>query len=187
MAFTALFDACVFYPAPLRDLLMRLAITGLFRARWSADIQDEWIRSVIKTCPELAGKLERTRALMTRAVLDAEVTGYEGLIPALVLPDENDRHVLAAAILGRADVIVTLNLRDFPEDYLRTHGVEAQHPDVFIRHVLDVDPAVALTAVKTHRELLSKPALSADDYLDMLARQGLGETVSFLRRWNRLI
>ena len=124
---------------------------------------------------------------MERAVPDAEVTGYEDLIPGLTLPDQGDRHVLAAAITGRADVIVTLNLRHFPEDYLRSFGIEPQHPDVFIRHVLDVDHAVALKAVKAHREALQHPKLTGDGYIDMLARQGLGETVVFLRRWNGLI
>ena len=187
MAFTAFLDACVLYPAPLRDLLLRLAATGLFRTRWSAEVQEEWIRSLTAARPELADRLSRTRELMEKAIPDAEVTGYQGLIPSLSLPDPNDRHVLAAAIVGRADVIVTMNLRDFPESQLQLLGIEAQHPDVFIRHVLDVDLPVALTAVKTHRETLKRPALAPDDYLAMLARQGLVETVTFLRRWNGLI
>ena len=187
MAFTAFLDACVLYPAPLRDLLLRLAATGLFRTRWSAKVQEEWIRSLTAVRPELADKLGRTRELMEKAVPDAEVTGYQGLIPTLSLPDPNDRHVLAAAIVGQADVIVTMNLRDFPDGQLQPLGIEAQHPDVFIRHVLDVDPPVALTAVKAHREALKRPALAPDDYLAMLGRQGLVETVTFLRRWNGLI
>ena len=80
-----------------------------------------------------------------------------------------------------------MNLRDFPDGQLRPLGIEAQHPDVFIRHVLDVVPPVALTAVKAHREALKRPALAPDDYLAMLGRQGLVETVTFLRRWNGLI
>ena len=187
MAFTAFFDACVFYPAPLRDLLLRLASTNLFRTRWSAEVQEEWVRSLIADRPELADKLGRTRELMEKAIPDAEVTGYQGLIPSLNLPDPDDRHVLAAAVVGRADVIVTLNLRDFPESQLQPLGIEAQHPDVFVRHVLDVDLPVALTAVKAHRESLRRPALAPDDYLAMLGRQGLVETVTFLRRWNGLI
>ena len=100
MAFTAFLDACVLYPAPLRDLLLRLAATGLFRTRWSAKVQEEWIRSLTAVRPELADRLGRTRELMEKAVPDAEVTGYQGLIPTLSLPDPNDRHVLAAAIVG---------------------------------------------------------------------------------------
>ena len=87
LAFTALFDACVLYPAPLRDLLLNLACTGLFRARWSAQIHDEWIRNLSKARPELADKLQRTRDAMDRAVPDCLVTDYEGLIDCVTSPD----------------------------------------------------------------------------------------------------
>ena len=111
---TALYDACVLYPAPLRDLLMWLALTDLFRARWTDRIHDEWIGAVLRERPELKVNLERTRAMMNAHVRDCLVTGYEPLIEALDLPDPDDRHVLAAAIAGRADLIVTKNLQTFP-------------------------------------------------------------------------
>lgn len=187
MAFSALFDACVLYPAPLRDLLVRLARTGLFRARWSGRIHEEWIRGVLRTRPDLADRLARTRSLMDQAVEDALVIGHEALIPDLVLPDADDRHVLAAAIVGRADVIVTFNLKHFPSGPLAPYRIEAQHPDVFIRHVLDLDEAVALGAVKAHRASLRRPAVSVDGYLDTLTRQGLPETVAFLRPWEEFL
>ena len=187
MAFTVLFDACVLYPAPLRDLLIRLACTGLFRARWSDDIHDEWIRGVLRSRPELADRLSRTRQLMNDAVADALVTGYQPLIQALELPDADDRHVLAAAIIGRADVLVTLNLKDFPQSSLALYRIEPQHPDVFVRHVLHLDTAVALAAVKSQRKALRDPTYSVDEYLDTLTRQGLPETVAFLRPWSGLL
>ena len=90
-------------------------------------------------------------------------------------------------IVGRADVIVTLNLRDLPEDRLRPLEIEAQHPDVFVRHVLHVDLLLALTAVKAHREAPRQPALAPEDYLAMLGRQGLVGTVTFPRRCIGLI
>ena len=112
---TALFDACVLYPAPLRDLLMNLALTGLFRARWTDDIHKEWIENLLENEPERdRARLERTRDLMDTATRDSLVSGYEGIVSALQLPDPNDRHVLAAAIVGGCHVIVTANLRDFP-------------------------------------------------------------------------
>ena len=127
MAFTALYDACVLYPAPLRDLLMHLALTDLFRAKWTDAIHEEWMRAVLETRPDLTReKLERTRNLMNAHVRDCLVTGYEGLIPGLPLPDPDDRHVLAAAIRGRADVIVTFNLKDFPATTLAPLGIETQ-------------------------------------------------------------
>ena len=127
--FTALYDACVLYPAPLRDLLMHLALTDLFRAKWTNAIHDEWMRNVLTNRSDLtAAQLGRTRDLMNAHVRDALVENYEPLIPALTLPDADDRHVLAAAIRGRADVIVTFNLSDFPKAALDPYGIAAQRP-----------------------------------------------------------
>src|SRR5947207_14651444 len=96
---TALYDSCVLYPAPLRDLLVRLAGTGIFRARWTNDIHEEWIHSVLERRADLTRtRLERTRDLMNDYILDSLVTGYEHRIPSIILPDPNDRHVVAAAI-----------------------------------------------------------------------------------------
>lgn len=187
MAFVALYDACVLYPAPLRDLLLRLARTNLFRARWSEQIHDEWIRGVLRSRPDLHDRLDRTRRMMDQAVDDCLVTGYEALSPTLSLPDPDDRHVLAAAIVGRADVIVTFNLKDFPAATLALYGIEAQHPDTFIRHVLDLEEAVAVAAVKQQRASLRNPPKTVEEFLDILAQQSLPETVTFLRAWSSLI
>lgn len=139
--YTALFDACVLYPAPLRDFLMQLATTDLFRARWSAHIHEEWIRSVLRDRSDLKREnLEHVRDLMDASVCDCLVENYEPLIERLTLPDPEDRHVLAAAIRGRADVIVTYNLKDFPVEYLCVYDVDAQHPDEFIAHLIDLAP-----------------------------------------------
>src|SRR5215467_7169425 len=141
--FTALIDACVLYPAPLRDLLMWLALTDLFRARWTDEIHDEWIRNVLADRPDLRPEqLERTRQLMNTRVRDCLVTGYENLIEKLTLPDRNDRHVLAAAILAGADVIVTFNLTDFPADILSQFSIETRHPDDFVLALMDRDEEV---------------------------------------------
>lgn len=108
MAFVVLYDACVLYPAPLRDLLIRLANTGIVRARWSEAILDECFRNIQEQRPELKPEaLQRTRELMKKAVVDCMVTGFESLIDGLTLPDPDDRHVLAAAIRVGAQAIVT--------------------------------------------------------------------------------
>jgi predicted nucleic acid-binding protein len=181
--FTALYDACVLYPAPLRDLLMRLAQTGLFRARWTNDIHREWIENLLRNEPHRErAKLERTRDLMNRAVLDCLITGYEPLIPALELPDPDDRHVLAAAIQGRADVIVTSNLKHFPAAVLRNHGVEAQHPDEFISNLIGLEPAIVYATVKQQREGLKNPPQTAEALLVTLEKQELAQTVAALRK-----
>ncbi len=136
---------------------------------------------------DLEGKLQRTRDLMNGAVDDRLVEGCETVIPSLALPDPDDRHALAAAIVGRADVIVTCNLKDFPADSLAAYNIEAQHPDTFIRHVLDLNVTVALPAVRGQRLSLKSPPKTADEFLDILIRQELPETVAFLRPWADLI
>ncbi len=164
-ASTAVFDACVLYPAPLRDLLMHLALTDLFRARWTDAIHDEWIRNVLKDRPNLTkSQLERTRTLMNSHVRDCLVTGWEVFLPSLNLPDPDDRHVLAAALAARADVIVTFNIKDFPASSLEPLGIEAQHPDEFVTHLLSLDEPRVLTAVKRLRASLRSPPVPAEDY-----------------------
>lgn len=186
--FTALYDACVLYPAPLRSFLMYLAVTDLYRARWSNDIHEEWMRNVVKDHPDITrAQAEHIRDLMNANVRDCLVTGYESLIPSLTLPDPDDRHVLAAAIRCGADVIVTANLKHFPADKLKPYGIEAQHPDEFLTHQLDLAPNIVCAAAKTHRASLKKPPMTADEFLSALERQGLPQTVSELRRFADLI
>jgi hypothetical protein len=175
---TVILDACVLYPAPLRDLLLWLAVTGLCRPRWTEMIHQEWMESLLKERPDLArNRLERTRELMNQAVPDCLVAGHEGLIPGLSLPDPDDRHVLAAAIHGCAETIVTYNLTDFPATALTTHGIRAQHPDEFIAHLLDIDFVAVCTAVKKHRESLRNPPKTVEEYLATLAQLSLPRTV----------
>src|SRR5437016_6183223 len=96
---TAIYDANILYPAPLRDLFIRLAQAGLVQAKWTEQIHDEWFRNVVADNPRVSPeRLERTRRLMNEAIRDCLVEGYEALIPGLTLPDPDDRHVLAAAL-----------------------------------------------------------------------------------------
>jgi hypothetical protein len=186
--FTVIYDACVLYPAPLRDLLMRLALTDLFRARWTDMIHDEWTRNVLTARPDLSpSDLMRTRVLMDAHVRDCLVTGFEHLIPLVTLPDPNDRHVVAAAIEGGANLIVTFNLKDFPADVLKQHNLEAQHPDDFIFSLMVQNAARVCAAVASHRQSLRHPPKSVDEYLSTLLRQGLTQTVEQLREWTLVI
>lgn len=180
--FTVIYDACVLYPAPLRDFLMELAVTDLFRARWSEDIHTEWIRNVLANRPDLSeDQLLRTKEFMNSNVRDSVVTGYEHLIPCLTLPDINDRHVLAAAIRCGASVIVTFNLKDFPNEVLGTYDIEAQHPDEFILYLLDLQPAHVCAAAERQRQRLRNPAMERERYLNNLLRQSLSKTVASLK------
>jgi hypothetical protein len=186
--FTVVYDSCVLYPAPLRDLLMHLAVTDQYRARWTNMIHDEWIRSVLNNRPDLKpSQLERTRELMNSNVRDCLVTGYEDLIPNLNLPDPEDRHVLAAAIRSGADLIVTFNLKDFPIETLKIYGMEAQHPDDFLAYQLDLAPNIVCTAAKRHRASLRNPPKDVDEYLRTLEAQSLPQTASGLRGYAQLI
>lgn len=186
--FTALLDASVLYPAPLRDLLMHLAGTGLFRARWTEAIHEEWISNLLQNRADLSReRLQRTRDLMNAAVLDCLVDGYDELIPGLALPDPGDRHVLAAAIRAGAGVIVTMNLRHFPTEALAQYGIDAQHPDEFVCNLLDLAPGPVCLAVKTHRESLKNPRKSVEEYIETMLRQSLTQTASSLRQFAELI
>lgn len=187
-SFTAFYDANVLYPAPLRDFLMHLALTGSYRARWSALVHDEWKRNLLANRSDLTrAQLDRTSALMDKAVPDGLVTDYESLIEGLQLPDMDDRHVLAAAIKCNASVIVTFNLKDFPKDILIQFNIEPLHPDDFITDLWDIDTAAVLEAARRQRASLKAPPHNAREYLDRLLLQKLPETVKLLSSFEFVI
>jgi len=180
--FTVIYDACVLYPDALRDFLMWLALTDLFKARWTEEIHKEWIRNVLKNNPYLTlSELERTKNLMNANVRDCLVTGYESLISSLSLPDPNDRHVLAAALCGEADFIVTFNLKDFPSSILEPLGIVAIHPDEFILELIDINPLNVCQAALKQLKNLKNPPLTQQQYIDKLIAQGLLQSATKLR------
>jgi len=186
--FVVVFDACVLYPAPLRDFLIRLATTGLFAARWSDQIHEEWIRNILVKRPDLnQTQLQRTRKLMNMAVPDCLVSGHDGIEPALDLPDPDDRHVLAAAIVAHAQMIVTFNLKDFPPEKLAPFGVEAIHPDRFIECQMDLREAVVIQTARAQRHSLKNPERSAEEFLDTLAAVGLPVSADRLKEFQEFI
>ena len=188
MPFIVVYDACVLHPAPLRDLVIRIANTGVVRARWSARILDECFRSILAQRPDLKPEaLARTRELMNQAVSDCLVEGFEAVIDGLTLPDPEDRHVLAAAIRCQAGVIVTYNLKDFPQAALASHGMEAQHPDDFVSHLHDLAPAAVCAAVRGQREALKNPPRTVRELLDTFLSLGLAGTVARLESMQELL
>jgi hypothetical protein len=180
----AVYDACVLYPNFLRDFLVRLAIhgrrQGVLRVKWTGRIHREWIGALLRRRPELRAALRRTRQLMDRHVRGCRVRGYQRWEQRLTLPDENDRHVLAAALACVADVIVTFNTTDFPPATLRPFYVVAVEPDTFVYQL--IESGIVESAAADHRASLTRPPLSASDYLDALVRNGLPGTAAALTR-----
>ena len=170
-----------FYPAALRDFLLSLAAPEFLSPFWSDEIRNEWIRSLLRKQPNLKDRIERTCREMDFHFPDSLVRGYEPIIPTLQLPDPKDRHVLAAAIHTKAKYIVTFNLKDFPKAILLSYGVEAVLPDEFVVRLIQTNPSRVIEAVKNHRLRLVKPSKTVEEYLATLEKQGLPQTVAFLR------
>ena len=182
MSIAAFLDASVLYPATLRSVLMYLAAADVFRALWSEAVSKEWMAALARDRPDLsASATARVRALMEAHVEHAVVSGYEDLMPTLTLPDPEDRHVLAAAIHGGADIIVTLNLRHFPPEALEPYKIVAQPPDAFVCGLLEADAESAVAAFAADRARLRNPAMSPDAYMVSLERAGLKATGAALR------
>lgn len=182
MSFVVLYDANVLYPSTLRDLLIRVAQAGLVQAKWTDQILDEVFDNLAANRPDLdAQRLARTRELMNRAVRDCLVTGYEALIDAIELPDPGDRHVLAAAIKARAQVIVTRNLKDFPSAVLEQWDMEAKSADDFILDQIDLNRDAVYGAVQRITDSRGNPPATFSDVLAMLERDGLVESAAALR------
>ena len=144
--YTALLDACVLYPLAITDALLSFAAAGFYAAKWTTKIEQEWMSALEARRPDLAGKLDARRDAMRDAIPDWEVpqSAWSPLLPGLDLPDADDRHIVAAAIAGHADCIVTTNIRDFPVRVLDPLGLEAVTPDDFIINQWDLDPSKAI-------------------------------------------
>lgn len=186
---TALLDACVLYPIAVCDALMSVAATGICAAKWTRRIDDEWTRALEQQRGVPHGTFDFRRDQMHAACADWEVPAeaWQPLEPCIDLPDPADRHVLAAAIAGHADCIVTANLGDFPAAVLGPLGLEALHPDSFLVAQLDLDALSVLPAFKGMRARLKNPAMTAAVFADAMERNGLIETAQFLRQALELI
>jgi predicted nucleic acid-binding protein len=168
VAYTALLDANVLHPMVLCDLLIRLSQHGLYRARWSRRILDEVVRSIARRRTDIPlSKLEHRIDMMNQAVADAEVEESEHLTASLSVFG-NDAHVVAAAIMGRADVIVTSNLSDFPSAALQPYNLVAQSPDGFLVDQWGLRPEIVLQALRDQAAALTRPAMSPSEVADRL-------------------
>jgi predicted nucleic acid-binding protein len=180
--FKAVLDACVLYPAPLRDLILNLADQGLFAPKWSKRIHAEWTSNLLLNRSDLsADQLDRTVKLMNTSFPDAMVVGFEQIISELNLPDPDDRHVLAAAVESKTAIIVTSNLRDFPKQILKKYSIEAQHPDTFVRSIISLNEESAIMALENQVSRLKNPPQSIGQVLLTLENNGLRESVACFR------
>lgn len=153
--------------------MLRFCQAGLFRARWSGDILDEWTRNLLAQKPHLTESIQSQLKAMQEAFPEALVTGYEPLMEALVLPDPDDRHVLAAAIRCGAQHIVTENLADFPDRALEAFSIRAIDADEFLSRTFDLYPAEALVTLHTVREGYRNPPFTPSEFIMDLMAKGL--------------
>jgi len=187
--YTVLLDANVLYSVAISDALMEVAATGVYAAKWSKAIDDEWVRNLAKNKKRAEADFYTRRDSMHDACPDWEVPeeGWRLIEPCLSLPDVNDRHVLAAAVAGHADSIVTINIKDFPSSILDPLGITALHPDEFLLQQLQLEPLVVLPAFKAMRARLKNPAFTPEKFVDAMERNGLIQTAAFLGQALQLI
>lgn len=176
----AVTDACVLYPAALRDTLLRAAAADLYRLHWSGESLEEARRNLVDNHAMTAARAERLIAAMVRAFPDASVEDYQRLVPAMT-NHAKDRHVLAAAVAAGAEVIVTSNLRHFPTLALAPYNVEAQSPDEFLMNLADLSPSTMVRIIREQAAALKNPALSANEVLDDIGLQA-PSFVALMRR-----
>lgn len=183
-----LLDTNILFPAGMRDILLYLGDEELINPRWSADIGHELKRTFHRNRPDIAHEwVDNLWNDMNLFFPDALVSGYAGLVANLALPDPDDRHVLAAAIHGQCEVIITANLGDFPANVLDLHGIAVEHPDRFLRRLLEAQPAPFCRAVPEARTKLVKPPYSVEEYLAKRELDGLTNTVNLLRQYASLL
>jgi len=187
--YTALLDANVLYSVAICDALMEVAATGIYAAKWSKEIDSEWISNLAKNKNRPEEDFYRRRDFMHEICPDWEVSkkSWKLIEPCLELPDPKDRHVLAAAIAGHADSIVTKNLKDFPISIVGPLGISILHPDEFLLQQLELEPLVVLPAFKAMRSRLKNPAYTPEHFVYAMERNGLIQTAAFLSQAQPLI
>lgn len=181
--YTAVLDACVLFPVAICDSLLSVAATNLYAPKWTTRIDEEWMRNLAHKTGRPITSFNNRCTAMHEAFPDWEVEerAWRPIADGLTLPDTDDVHVLAAAIAGHADCIVTTNLRDFPHEALAPFGIEAIHPDDFLVAQLDLDQLAVLTAFKNQRMRLRKPEMTPEVFVDGLERNGLVALAQRLR------
>ena len=180
--FVVILDANVLFPFRKRDALLRFYEAGLFRVRWTQRVMDEWTRRLIERKPALEESVRIQEMLMRDHFKEAWITDYEPLIDGLVLPDPDDRHVLAAAIKCGAQHIVTDNLKDFPIEALRPYDVEAIDADEFLSRTFELYQAESLAVLKAMRGDYRNPSYTPSEFILDLIAKGLPKLAARARQ-----
>lgn len=171
--FVVVLDSNALFPFRKRDILLRFSHAGLFRARWTEQILDEWVSHLLELKPQFESSVRSQEEAMREHFADALVTGHIPLIEGLDLPDPDDRHVLAAAIQCGAQHIVTENIADFPSETLDEFQIEAINVDEFLSRTFDLYPVEALEVLKNLRAHYKNPAFTAPEFILDLTAKGL--------------
>jgi predicted nucleic acid-binding protein len=164
--FIVVLDANVLFPFSLRDTLLRAAAADFYQVRWSSRILDEMARNLVLKASIPGDKASKLRTIMEREFPEAEVTGFEHLVPAM-RNQEKDRHVAACAVKAGAQVIVTSNLRDFTD---LPDGIEAQSPDEFLCNVFDLNPMSFIEILREQAADLVHPPMAFEELLERMSR-----------------
>jgi len=168
-SFKVFVDANVLYAMPLCDTVLRLAERDLFRLLLSYDVLHEATRNLVADNRCTSESAERRRQSIMDAFEDCFVSGYGELTDSMTC-DPKDRHVLAAAVVGGADQIVTVNVKDFPRASTDPYGVEVVSPDTFLQNVLDLYPQETIEEIIDQAASLRRPTYSVPEVLAALSR-----------------
>lgn len=182
MSFAAVLDASVLAASATRDILVRLAQTGIFSGRWTERALDEMEQAIVDRRPPVADTLGTTRELMCEVVRDCMITDYEDLVCAVDLPDPDRCLVVAAAIKCGAQVIVTGDSAQYPDSIIGKYGIEAQSADQFLMHLMHLDSPRVVAAVQRSAAVFNDPPLTIEQISEMLESEGLTETVEELQQ-----
>ena len=168
-----LFDANVLYPTVLREILVGVCAAGLATPLWSPRILEEWARAAARLGPSHEGVARDEIAVLTTGWPEALVRPNPETEALFHLPDPADNHVLAAAVDGRAAVLVTVNLRDFPRRVLAPLGIEARHPDPWLLSLHDDEPEAVFETIEAVRNQAVRLSGSPQPLRPLLKRAGL--------------
>lgn len=181
-------DANVLYGSFLRDMLISLFFSGIYEAKWTEKITQEWVDHLLENRSDIPeSKIKRTLMLMNKIKPAALIANYERYIQQVQIPDKDDRHVVAAAIACGAQKIITWNLSDFPNNILKTFGVVAESPDKFIQDLIIDNPPSIISTLKEMRERFKTPPMSVDEFFERLLKNRLPMTARQLDRYRDLL